>query len=104
MIGTSSIIILDEPTANLDIQARLKVWQAIKKIKEGRTLILSTQIVEEAEFLCDMVCFMKSGQILQIDSPQALKDSIGFHYRVDLRPLSDDLDAKLGFLQLSPNF
>ena len=47
---------------------------------------------------------MKSGQILQIDSPQALKDSIGFHYRVDLRPLSDDLDAKLGFLQLSPDF
>ena len=42
LIGTSSIIILDEPTANLDLQARLKVWQAINKIKEGRTVILST--------------------------------------------------------------
>jgi hypothetical protein len=47
---------------------------------------------------------MKAGQILQIDSPQALKDSIGFHFRVDLKPLSDDPDAKLGFIQLSPNF
>ena len=42
LIGTSSIIILDEPTANLDLQARLKVWQAINKIKQGRTVILST--------------------------------------------------------------
>ena len=69
LIGTSRIIVLDEPTANLDLQARLKVWKAIDRIKEGRTLIISTQIVEEAEMLCDKICFMKEGRILQVNSP-----------------------------------
>ena len=64
MIGNPSIIILDEPSANLDLKARLRVWKAIKNIKTDRTVLIATQIIEEAEILCDRICILKEGSIL----------------------------------------
>ena len=49
ILGKSNIIILDEPTANLDVQSQRLVWTAIKKIRQDRTIILATQIVQEAD-------------------------------------------------------
>ena len=53
-----SVIILDEPTSGLDVDSRKQVWDCIKKIKEGRAIIMSTQHIDEADELADRVCVM----------------------------------------------
>jgi len=57
------LLILDEPTASLDLISRQQVWQALRSLKGKVTLVLATQIVEEAEFLCDSVSILKEGRI-----------------------------------------
>jgi ABC-2 type transport system ATP-binding protein len=58
LVGKPSVIILDEPTSGLDVDSRKQVWQLINKVKEGRAIIMSTQHIDEADELADMVCIM----------------------------------------------
>jgi len=53
LVGGSKLIILDEPTSGLDVESRRQVWELIKKIKQGRSIIMSTQHLEEADELSD---------------------------------------------------
>ena len=53
LCGGSKVIILDEPTSGLDVESRRQVWDLIRKLKEGRTIIMSTQHLEEADVLGD---------------------------------------------------
>lgn len=67
------LIILDEPTTGLDPQARRHLWDIVTGIKEsGRTVILTTHYMEEAEILCDTVAIMDYGKIIDQDSPASL--------------------------------
>jgi len=67
------LIILDEPTTGLDPQARRHLWDIVKGIKEsGRTIILTTHYMEEAEILCDNIAIMDYGKIIDKDSPENL--------------------------------
>lgn len=72
------IVLLDEPTSGLDPQARRSVWQNIRQMKaEGRTIILTTHYIEEAELLCQRVGIIDHGKIIAIDTPQNLITRLG---------------------------
>ena len=67
------VVFLDEPTSGLDPQARRNLWDVLRDInKQGRTVMLTTHYLDEAELLCDRVAIMDLGQILEIGAPAAL--------------------------------
>jgi ABC-2 type transport system ATP-binding protein len=67
------VVFLDEPTAGLDPQARRNLWDLLREInRQGRTVMLTTHHLDEAELLCDRVAIMDHGKILQIGAPAAL--------------------------------
>lgn len=73
MISDPEIIFLDEPTTGLDPQARRNIWDIILKLKDlGKTIILTTHYMEEAEKLSDRVCIVDQGKIVTLDTPSAL--------------------------------
>ncbi len=78
LIHEPRLLFLDEPTTGLDPQARLAVWEMIKKLQaEGVSILLTTHYMEEADYLCDRVAIMDDGKIIALDSPAVLKKSIG---------------------------
>ncbi|MDO9370977.1 MAG: ATP-binding cassette domain-containing protein [Gammaproteobacteria bacterium] len=73
LINQPDLLILDEPTTGLDPQARQIIWQRLRSLlAQGKTLILTTHYMEEAERLCDRVAIMDHGRILACGSPHAL--------------------------------
>ena len=88
MVNDPPIIFLDEPTTGMDPQARRSLWETIEQFKaEGRTVLLTTHYMEEAERLCDRVAVMDHGRIIAMDTPEALvrahvdQDAIEFSQR-----------------------
>jgi ABC-2 type transport system ATP-binding protein len=72
------ILFLDEPTAGLDPQSRIALWGILGELHAaGQTILLTTHYMEEADQLCDRVAIMDHGRILALDSPAALKRSLG---------------------------
>jgi len=72
------ILFLDEPTAGLDPQSRLALWEILGELHGGgQTILLTTHYMEEADQLCDRVAIMDHGRILALDSPAGLKLSVG---------------------------
>ena len=73
LINQPELIILDEPSTGLDPQARRNLWDLIRKIKkEGKTIILTTHYMEEAQHLCDEIAIMDHGQIISRGTPTEL--------------------------------
>jgi ABC-2 type transport system ATP-binding protein len=73
-----SVLFLDEPTAGLDPQSRLALWDLLGELHgEGQTILLTTHYMEEADRLCQRVAIMDHGRILALDTPAALKQSVG---------------------------
>jgi ABC-2 type transport system ATP-binding protein len=92
-----SVLFLDEPTAGLDPQSRLALWDLLGELHDqGQTIMLTTHYMEEADRLCQRVAIMDHGQILALDTPAALKQSIGADTIVTVRTTGDS--AKLGEL------
>lgn len=89
LIHNPKIIFLDEPTTGLDPQARANLWGEIRKIhKEGRTIVLTTHYMEEAQMLCDRVAIMDKGKIINVDSPAHLVDELiesGFEKKEEVK-------------------
>jgi len=72
------VLFLDEPSAGLDPQSRIAMWDAVRRLREeGITVVLTTHYMEEADALCDRVAIIDHGKILVEDTPSALKGSIG---------------------------
>ena len=73
MVNDPEILFLDEPTTGLDPQARRNVWDIIEGLKErGKTIVLTTHYMEEAERLCDRVGIMDMGRVIALDTPEDL--------------------------------
>jgi ABC-2 type transport system ATP-binding protein len=73
-----SVLFLDEPTAGLDPQSRLALWDLLGELhRDGQTILLTTHYMEEADRLCQRVAIMDHGRILALDTPAALKQSVG---------------------------
>jgi ABC-2 type transport system ATP-binding protein len=85
-----SVLFLDEPTAGLDPQSRLALWDLLGELhREGQTILLTTHYMEEADKLCERVAIMDHGRILALDTPAALKQSIGADTVVTLKTTGD---------------
>ena len=77
LVNDPILLFLDEPTTGLDPQARRHMWELVKRFRsEGRTVLLTTHYMEEAEELCDRVAIMDHGKIVAMDRPAALVDSL----------------------------
>src|SRR5712671_3547886 len=75
LINDPEVVFLDELTTGLDPQARRKIWELVRDIRDrGKTVFLTTHLMEEAERLCDRVAIIEYGRIIDIDSPQRLVD------------------------------
>jgi ABC-2 type transport system ATP-binding protein len=77
LVNDPILLFLDEPTTGLDPQARRHMWELVQRFKsEGRTVLLTTHYMEEAEELCDRVAIMDHGKIVAMDRPAGLVDSL----------------------------
>ena len=78
LVGDPELLFLDEPTTGLDPQARRHLWDLVDGFKQaGRTIILTTHYMEEAERLCDRVAIMDHGKVIALGTPQQLIASVG---------------------------
>ena len=85
-----SVLFLDEPTAGLDPQSRLALWDLLGELhREGQTILLTTHYMEEADQLCERVAIMDHGRILALDTPAALKQSVGADTVVTVKTTGD---------------
>jgi ABC-2 type transport system ATP-binding protein len=88
-----SVLFLDEPTAGLDPQSRIALWDILGKLHaEGQTILLTTHYMEEADSVCDRIAIMDRGRILAMDSPRNLKESVGADHIITISA-QGDLDA-----------
>ena len=78
LVGDPELLFLDEPTTGLDPQARRHLWDLVDELKQaGRTIILTTHYMEEAERLCDRVAIMDHGRVIALGTPQQLIATVG---------------------------
>ena len=90
LVNDPEIVFLDEPTAGLDPQARRNLWDFVQSINsQGRTIVLTTHYMEEAEFLCDRVAIMDQGRIVTLDTPTNLVRSLPVPYEVRASTLNE---------------
>lgn len=83
-----AVLFLDEPSAGLDPQSRLAMWESIRSLKDqGITVLMTTHYMEEAEALCDRVAIIDHGKILVEDTPEKLKNGLGIQtvYGLDVQ-------------------
>jgi len=77
LVGNPQLLFLDEPTTGLDPQSRRQFWELIEKFQsEGRTIVLTTHYMEEAERLCDRVAIVDHGHVIALGSPRELTESL----------------------------
>ena len=90
IVHRPAVLFMDEPTAGLDPQSRLALWEILGELNaEGQTILLTTHYMEEADQLCERVAIMDHGRILALDTPAALKDSIGADTLVTVQASGD---------------
>jgi ABC-2 type transport system ATP-binding protein len=78
LVGDPELLFLDEPTTGLDPQARRHLWDLVDELKQaGRTIILTTHYMDEAERLCDRVAIMDHGKVIALGTPQQLIGTVG---------------------------
>ena len=86
LITDPDLLILDEPTAGVDVQLRRDLWDLVTELNEqGKTILLTTHYIEEAERLCDEVAILDSGQVRTVATPAELKDRGTDRIVVELR-------------------
>jgi len=103
IVNDPDIVFLDEPTTGLDPQIRRSLWELIREInKRGKTIILTTHYMEEAEELCDRIAIMDQGRIIAMDTPQGLINSEGLKFTIKFSTLKPMADAQLKKFEKHP--
>ncbi|HEX6644259.1 MAG TPA: ABC transporter ATP-binding protein [Gemmatimonadales bacterium] len=78
LVGDPDLVFLDEPTTGLDPQARRQVWDLVEELKAtGRTIVLTTHYMEEAERLCERIAIVDHGRVIALDTPRRLVAGLG---------------------------
>ena len=96
LINDPEVVFLDEPTTGLDPQARQNLWGVIRALREqGRTVVLTSHYMEEAQELCDRIAIMDQGKVVALDSPSGLIRNLPVPYHIKL-----DVGSGLGPLDL----
>ncbi|XP_060806371.1 uncharacterized protein LOC106140036 isoform X2 [Amyelois transitella] len=97
-VGRPQLVVLDEPTAGVDPAARRDIWSMIVKLKEDRTILLTTHHLDEAELLSDQIVIMHKGQIHTTGSPIEIKRTLGTGYKLNVFfPKKEDLPDEEDF-------
>ena len=96
LVHKPPVIVLDEPTAGVDVELRQALWQFIRRLNDdGHTIVLTTHYLEEAEALCGRIAMLKQGRVVALDSPSNLLKRV-HHLFLRLRldgPLPEELRA-----------
>src|SRR5208282_3464791 len=99
LVNDPKVLFLDEPTTGLDPQARHNLWDLVKSIKrKGKTVVLTTHYMDEAEVLCDRIAIMDHAKIVALDSTSALIAGTGIDSRIEFSAqtaLSDETFGQL---------
>jgi len=97
LVHKPPVIVLDEPTAGVDVELRQSLWAFIRKLnRDGHTIILTTHYLEEAEALCTRIAMMKAGRIVALDTTQHLLSRFsGLTVRVSAARLPEDWAGRL---------
>ena len=101
LVGDPQLLFLDEPTTGLDPQARRQLWELIGELRAGgRTIVLTTHYMEEAERLCDRVAIVDHGRAIALGTPRELIQSLGADHVVEfalggVEPLGEDALSRL---------
>jgi ABC-2 type transport system ATP-binding protein len=103
LVGDPELLFLDEPTTGLDPQSRRQLWDIIRELRQqGRTILLTTHYMEEAERLCDRVAIVDHGKLIALGTPMELISSLGGEHVIEFSlgngvandpPQFDDLPA-----------
>jgi ABC-2 type transport system ATP-binding protein len=106
LIHEPDVLFLDEPTVGLDPQARLDLWGILRDLhNQGRTIVMTTHYMEEADRLCDRIAIVDRGKLLALDTPGRLKERapggtlIELHIDADAARLTDSVSALDGVLR-----
>jgi ABC-2 type transport system ATP-binding protein len=84
LVSQPELLFLDEPTAGLDPQARRQLWDIIRELRaRGRTVLLTTHYMDEAERLCDRVAVVDAGRVIALGTPRELIASLGAEHVVE---------------------
>jgi ABC-2 type transport system ATP-binding protein len=84
LVGDPALLFLDEPTTGLDPQSRRQLWDVLRKFREqGRTIVLTTHYMDEAERLCDRVAIVDQGKVIALGTPRELIASIGGEHVIE---------------------
>ena len=106
LVGDPELLFLDEPTTGLDPQARRHLWDLVDDLKRaGRTIILTTHYMDEAERLCDRVAIIDHGRIIALGTPQQLIASVGGDHVVEFAVMRSDAprsDSTRAELDIAP--
>jgi len=86
IVTDPTLIILDEPTSGLDVESRHNIWELIKTLKKGRSIIMSSQHLEEADYLTDRIVIMNEGKIHTEGTTSEIKENSGFGYKLIFEP------------------
>ena len=103
LIHDPEIVVLDEPSAGLDPQSRLVLWEYIHSLskEKGKTIILTTHIMEEADRLSDRIAIMDHGKLLILDTPESLKKKVGRGDVVEIQLSNPGMNDKVVSLMRS---
>ena len=97
LVHRPPVIVLDEPTAGVDVELRQGLWRFIRRLnRDGHTIVLTTHYLDEAEELCDRIALLKAGRVVALDSTRNLLQTFsGFvlRLRLDREQLPEGLDA-----------
>lgn len=90
LINDPDILFLDEPSMGLDPNARKEMWDMIHRLKkDGRTIVVTTHYMEEAEYLCDRIAVISHGKLVALDTPQKLISMLGGTKRISFKNAGD---------------
>ena len=99
LVHRPPVIVLDEPTAGVDVELRQGLWQFIRRLnRDGHTIVLTTHYLEEAEELCDRIAMLKAGRIVALDSTKNLLETFSgllLKLRLERDALPQGLDAEV---------
>mmetsp|Transcript_41784 Transcript_41784/g.63815 ORF Transcript_41784/g.63815 Transcript_41784/m.63815 type:complete len:172 (+) Transcript_41784:2569-3084(+) len=88
LVSDPKIILLDEPTAGLDLENKRQIWDILKRIKAKRSILITTHIIEEANFLCDRVAIINKGVLRCIGSKSRLRHRYGSGFQLEIQTLN----------------
>src|SRR5712692_3354874 len=84
LVNDPQVLFLDEPTAGLDLQSRRMLWDIVLRLREqGKTILLTTHFMDEAQLLCDRIAIMNNGQIIALDTAAGLIGRLGAQATLD---------------------